>query len=71
MSQRSEATNTGIGVAGVVQIVFLILKLCKVIDWSWWFVMLPTLIEIGLLVVILTIGAVVVIAESRAEKKSN
>ena len=58
MSQRSEATNTGVGVVGVIQIVFLILKLCKVIDWSWWLVMLPTLFEIGCFVVVMIIGVV-------------
>ena len=58
MSQRSEATNTGVGIVGVIQIVFLILKLCKVINWSWWLVMLPVLIQVGFIVVIMIIGAV-------------
>lgn len=58
MSQRSEATNTGVGVIGVVQIVFLILKLCKVIDWSWWWVMLPVLIEIGWFIIVMIIGVI-------------
>lgn len=28
---------------GVIQIVFIILKLVKVIDWSWWIVFIPIL----------------------------
>lgn len=26
---------------GLLQIVFIVLKLCKVIDWSWWVVLTP------------------------------
>lgn len=32
---------TGIGIADVIQTVFIILKLCKVITWSWWWVLSP------------------------------
>lgn len=31
----------GIGLAGAVFIVFLVLKLCGVIAWSWWWVTAP------------------------------
>lgn len=36
----------------LVQIVFITLKLCKVITWSWWLVMLPTLIPLGFALVV-------------------
>lgn len=29
---------------GAIQIVFIVLKLCAVIDWSWWLVMLPLMV---------------------------
>ena len=32
----------GIGMTGLLQIAFIVLKLCKVIDWSWWWVLAPT-----------------------------
>lgn len=41
-------------------IVFIILKLCKIISWSWWLVLLPTIIPCGitiLIIIILLIGA--------------
>ena len=52
--------NKGISVSlplGNLAIVFIILKLCNVIDWSWWLVLLPILIPIGiwLLIIILKI----------------
>ncbi len=31
----------GVSLLGLVFIVFLTLKLCKVIDWSWWWVTAP------------------------------
>jgi hypothetical protein len=31
----------GIGLGTTLFIVFLVLKLCGVIDWSWWWVFLP------------------------------
>lgn len=43
MSERnSSSASGGIGFFGLLQIVFIVLKLCKVIDWSWWWVMAPT-----------------------------
>lgn len=41
MSDRNNDANGGIGLSGVLFIVFLVLKLCKVINWSWWWVTAP------------------------------
>ena len=38
----------GIGFAGLLTIVFIVLKLTKVISWSWWWVIAPLWIPIGL-----------------------
>lgn len=40
-----EKSASGIGFVGVLQIVFIVLKLCKVIDWSWFWVISPLWIE--------------------------
>lgn len=40
-----EAKNNasgGVGFVGLLQIAFIVLKLCGVIDWSWWWVFAPT-----------------------------
>lgn len=34
------------GIAEVLLVVFIILKLCNVIDWSWWWVLSPLWIVI-------------------------
>lgn len=33
--------SNGIGILGYLGIAFVVLKLLKVIDWSWWWVTLP------------------------------
>lgn len=40
-TSASNGSSRGIGLGGAVFIVFLILKLCHVIDWSWWWVTCP------------------------------
>ncbi|MFA5261527.1 MAG: hypothetical protein WC450_09890 [Candidatus Omnitrophota bacterium] len=41
MSNSSSSSSRGTGLAGLLAIVFITLKLCKVIDWSWWWVLAP------------------------------
>lgn len=40
MSNNSSSSG-GIGIVGALLILFVALKLCEVIDWSWWWVMSP------------------------------
>lgn len=37
----SKSNSSGISLIGLLGIAFIVLKLCKVIDWSWWWVTLP------------------------------
>lgn len=48
--------NKGIGFIGLLQIALIVLKLCKVINWSWWLVCLPTIISVGLTLVALILS---------------
>lgn len=43
-----ETTSSGIGLGGIVFVVFLVLKLTNYIDWSWWWVTSPLWIPIAL-----------------------
>jgi hypothetical protein len=38
---NNNSSSGGIGFFGILGIVFIVLKLCKVIDWSWWWVTCP------------------------------
>ena len=50
-----KSSNTGIGLPGVLTIVFVILKLTGSIDWSWWWVLSPLWIGLGIGVIVLAI----------------
>lgn len=41
MSDKSNASSGGIGLVGMLGILFVGLKLGNVIDWSWWWVTAP------------------------------
>ena len=41
MNDKSVRVSSGISLSGLTFIVFLVLKLCGVIDWSWWWVTAP------------------------------
>lgn len=56
-SQRSG----GIGFIGALQIAFIVLKLCDIISWPWWVVLMPAIVYTALfviLVIIVFIGAI-------------
>jgi len=54
MSSNS-SSSSGLSLGGVLFVIFLVLKLIGVIDWSWWWVFSPLLISLGLSLVILLI----------------
>jgi len=45
--------NSGAGLPTILTIVFVVLKLCKVISWSWWWVISPLWISVGFWMIIL------------------
>jgi hypothetical protein len=46
------------GILEVVQIVFIILKLCKVINWRWKVVLIPLWISIGVTAIYLVLSII-------------
>ena len=49
---NTQTAIVGMGPLDLVTIVFITLKLCKVIDWSWWWVFSPLWIPLAILFVI-------------------
>ncbi len=49
----------GIGFLGMLQILFIGLKLGNVIDWSWFWVMSPTIIPSIIVIVIVIVLAII------------
>jgi hypothetical protein len=50
MREVEMSKGSAISAFEVLQIVFVVLKLIGVIDWSWWFVLMPTLLPLALVV---------------------
>jgi len=50
--ENVESSSSCIGLSGMLTVLFVGLKLTHYIDWSWWWVLSPTLIPIGLLLLI-------------------
>ena len=59
MSGSSSSSNGGIGFIGLLTILFIGLKLGKLIAWSWWWVLSPIWITISIAALVIAIGAVI------------
>lgn len=60
MEKENVKTQGGIGFVGLLTIALIVLKLCGVIDWSWWVVILgPFLCSLAFAVVIISVTVAV------------
>lgn len=59
MDDNKKTSTGGIGFCGLLTIAFIVLKLCHVIEWSWWWVLSPIWIEIAIALVLLLIAAII------------
>ena len=50
-NNNNTTVNGGVGFFGLLQVVFIALKIAKVINWSWWLVFLPIWIDIGICII--------------------
>lgn len=56
------------GILEVLTIVFIVLKLIGTIDWSWWLVLLPTIVSVSFYIIwFVFIGSII----GRTSKKVN
>ena len=51
----NSSSSGGVGVPGLLQVAFIVLKLCGVINWSWLWVLAPTWIMVGIVILIAAI----------------
>jgi len=54
-SSNSNVSSGGIGILGFMFLIFLTLKLCKVITWSWWWVTAPLWMPFSVVVAFLLV----------------
>ena len=69
MSEKTIVKSNGIGFFGLLGIVFIVLKLCGVINWSWWLVTLPLWGGLALAVVIFLLALLFTIVVAVVSKK--
>ena len=48
---------------GLLQIVFIVLKVTGLITWSWWMVFIPLWIELSIILIVLIIHAIITKSE--------
>lgn len=63
-----KSSSGGIGFCGLLTIVFITLKLCKVIDWSWWWVLSPAWIPAGIALLTLIAMGIFYLANRKKTK---
>ncbi len=51
MSKERTSASGGIGFIGLLVIVFIVLRLCNVIAWSWWWVLAPLWIPVAIAII--------------------
>lgn len=52
---EKSSSSSGIGFFGLLTIVFIVLKLCKVIAWSWVWVLAPIWTPIAVIILLIII----------------
>ncbi len=62
---QKKNTSGGMGLLGTVQVVFIILKLCNLISWSWWTVLFPLWIVISIILLLIVAYAVIATASEK------
>lgn len=65
MSEKSSSSSSGIGFTGLLTVAFVVLKLTKVIDWSWFWVLSPIIFGVGFVILFLAVIAVLAIIASK------
>lgn len=58
MSNEEKSSTQGITFTGLLQVAFIVLKLCKVITWSWLWVLAPTWISTAIIMLAAVLVAI-------------
>lgn len=65
MSKSNSSTNGGVGMLGLLFVLFVGLKLTHNIDWSWWWVTAPLWGPLALVAVIALIALAVNLVKNK------
>lgn len=59
------ATCGGFGFTELLTVAFIVLKLCGIIKWSWFWVLSPILFSLAFAILVLIIAVIVIIVENK------
>jgi hypothetical protein len=65
MSNQSNTSTGGVGLFSLLTVAFVVLKLCGVISWSWWWVLCPLWAPLVIVLLVLAVAGIVAIFLSR------
>lgn len=51
-NSKKTTVSGGIGFTGLLTIIFIVLKLLNIINWSWWWVLAPLWLPVGIILII-------------------
>ncbi|MFG3432446.1 transmembrane Fragile-X-F protein [Lysinibacillus fusiformis] len=57
------------GIAEVLTVVLVLLKLTDIITWSWWLVLLPAIVSFSLYIIIIVVKLIMVLVAVLVVKK--
>ena len=61
LKQKEAVVYRGPGFSSLLTLVFIVLKLIGVINWSWWWVLAPLWIPFGIVLVVVIIISIIVL----------
>lgn len=56
--KKDNHSGGGIGFCGALTIAFIVLRLCHIVDWSWWIVLLPALVKVAIILMIIIVSVI-------------
>lgn len=59
MEDKKTIVKGGVGFPGLLTIAFIILKLCGVITWSWFWVLSPLIFAVGFVILLVVIALII------------
>lgn len=59
MNNKNSGISYSLILAILLTVAFVVLKLCKVISWSWWWVVSPLWIDFAITIVIAIVVAII------------
>ncbi len=69
MNMHVNRTAGGVGFFGLLQLIFVVLKLCNVIHWHWVWVLTPAIVYVLLIVLFVLLIVIATLKEIKAEKR--